>query len=119
MDSLSGAKVFSSLDLSSGYHRLVLDPSNRPKTAFNSHIGKDEWKVLPMGLTNAPAVFQYTMHRFFGPYLNKFICVYLEDVLIFSKSEEEHFPHVSIVLKLNDSVTSKQIELNVLFVSLR
>jgi hypothetical protein len=101
MDNLSGAKFFSSLDLTSGYHQLLLDPSDHPKTAFTPHIGKYEWKVLPMGLTNAPAVFQNTMHRIFGPCLNKFICVYLDDVLIFSKSEAEHFRHLSIVLNIS------------------
>jgi hypothetical protein len=75
MDNLAGANYFSSLDLTSGYHQLVLQPSDRPKTAFNTHIGKYEWKVLPMGLTNAPAVFQNVMHRIFGRHLNKFMCV--------------------------------------------
>jgi hypothetical protein len=100
MDNLGAAKYFSSLDLTAGYHQLVLPPSDRPKTAFNTHIGKYEWRVLPMGLTNAPAVFQNTMHRIFRPYLNQFVCVYLDDVLIFSRTEEEHFAHLEIVLKL-------------------
>ena len=66
MDNLSGARYFSSLDLTSGYHQLVLSESDRLKTAFNTHFGKFEYKVLPMGLPNAPAVFRAAMNRVFG-----------------------------------------------------
>lgn len=100
MDNLAGATCFSALDLSSGYHQFKLVNSDVPKTAFNTHIGKYEWKVLPMGITNAPAVFQAAMHKLFGPYLNRFVCIYLDDVLIFSRSEAEHFEHLRIVLDL-------------------
>lgn len=100
MDNLSGAKCFSALDLSSGYYQFKLADSDVPKTAFNTHIGKYEWKVLPMGITNAPAVFQAAMNRIFGPYLNRFVCVYLDDILIFSRTEEEHFEHLRLVLDI-------------------
>ena len=100
MDTLSGAKVFSAMDMTSGYNQFMLSPSDIPKTAFNTHIGKYEWKVLPMGLSNAPAVFQAEMNRAFGPHLNKFVCVYLDDVLIFSKNEEEHLRHLRQVLEI-------------------
>ena len=100
LDNLAGAKYFSSLDLTSGYHQLVLQEADRPKTAFNTHIGKFEYKVLPMGLSNAPAVFQTAMNTVFGSMLNKFVCVYLDDILIFSKTEEEHFQHLEQVLSL-------------------
>lgn len=100
MDNLGGAKYFSSLDLTSGYHQLGLHKQDWPKTAFNTHIGKFEWRVLPFGLTNAPAVFQTAMNRVFGPHLNRFVCVYLDDILIFSKTEEEHFQHLHVVLTL-------------------
>ena len=86
MDNLSGAKYFSSLDLTSGYHQLVLRESDRPKTAFNTHIGKYEYKVLPKGLSNAPAVFQSATNQIFGGLLNRCVCVYLDDILIFSKT---------------------------------
>jgi hypothetical protein len=120
MDNLGAAKYFSSLDLTTGcYHQLVLPPSDRPKTAFNTHIGKYEWKVLPMGLTNAPAVFQNKMHRTFGPYLNQFVCVYLDDVLIFSRTEEEYFLHLEIVLKLLQQHNLSLSKLNALSLSLR
>ena len=98
MDNLSGAKYFSSLDLTSGYHQLVLSEEDRPKTAFNTHFGKFEYKVLPMGLCNAPAVFQSAMNTLFGPLLNRCVCVYLDDILIFSRSEKEHLRHLRMVL---------------------
>ena len=100
MDNLAGAKVFSSLDLTSGYHQLVLHPSDIEKTAFNTPQGKYEWKVLPMGLCNAPAVFQSTMNRIFGPYMNKFVCVYLDDILVYSRDAEEHLEHLQKVFAL-------------------
>jgi hypothetical protein len=104
LDNLSGAKFFTSLDLTSGYHQLVLRESDRPKTAFNTHMGKFEYKVLPMGLTNAPAVFQAAMNRVFGRHMlfgkDKYVCVYLDDILIFSKTEAAHVVHIEHVLKL-------------------
>jgi hypothetical protein len=102
LDNLSGVKFFSALDLTSGYSQFNLADSDQAKTAFNTHIGKHEWKVLPTGLTNAPAVFQAKMNELFRPYLNKFVCIYLDDILIFSKTEEEHLEHprlVSYILK--------------------
>jgi hypothetical protein len=83
MNNLSGAKLFSSKDLTSGYHQIVLHPNECERTAFNTHSGKYEWRVLPFGLTNAPALFQTVMNRLFGPALNKFLCVYLDDLLVF------------------------------------
>jgi AcrR family transcriptional regulator len=100
LDNLSGATHFSTLDLAAGYHQLKLQESDVPKTAFNTHFGKFEWRVLPFGLTNAPAVFQHAMNRIFGSHLNKCVCVYLDDILIFSRSEEEHFLHLEMVLHL-------------------
>jgi Reverse transcriptase (RNA-dependent DNA polymerase)/Retroviral aspartyl protease len=100
LDNLSGAKYFSSLDLTSGYHQMVLHPADREKTAFNTHIGKYEWRVLPMGLCNAPAVFQAEMNRIFQHQLNRFVCVYLDDILIFSRTEAEHIEHLRTVLEV-------------------
>jgi hypothetical protein len=102
MDNLSGAQLFSSLDLASGYHQLPLNPSDWEKTAFNTHIGKYEWRVLPFGLTNAPAILQSALNRVFGKYLNKFVCVYFDDLLVFSKTEDEHFKHLELVLQMLD-----------------
>jgi hypothetical protein len=98
MDNLSGAQCFSSLDLTSGYHQIALSPNDWEKNAFNTHIGKYEWRVMPFGLTNAPAVFQTVMNRLFGPALNKFLCVYLDDLLVFSNTPEEHLHHLKWVL---------------------
>ena len=100
MDNLSGAKYFSSLDLTSGYHQLGLHEKDWPKTAFNTHIGKFEWRVMPFGLTNAPAMFQTAMNRIFGQHLNKFLCVYLDDILVFSKTEAEHVQHLRTAMGL-------------------
>jgi hypothetical protein len=100
MDNLSGAKYFSSIDLASGYHQLCLKESDVPKTAFYTYIGKFEWRVMPFGLTNAPAVCQAAMNEIFAKYLNRWLCVYLDDILIFSKTEEEHMAHIDTVLRL-------------------
>ena len=100
LDNLSGATHFSTLDLAAGYYQLKLQESGVRKTAFNTRFGKFEWRVLPFGLTNAPAVFQHAMNRNFGSHLNKCVCVYLDDILIFSRSEGEHFRHLEMVLQL-------------------
>jgi Reverse transcriptase (RNA-dependent DNA polymerase)/RNase H-like domain found in reverse transcriptase/Integrase zinc binding domain/Aspartyl protease len=107
MDNLSGARCFSSLDLTSGYHQITLHPNDCEKTAFNTHIGKYEWRVLPFGLTNAPAVFQSIMNKLFGPGLNKFLCVYLDDLLVFSKTPEEHLQHLKWVF---DRLTTSKLK---------
>ena len=100
IENLKGAKYLSTLDLAAGYHQLKLRESDVPKTAFNTHFGKFEWRVMPFGLTNAPAVFQHAMNRVFGKHLNKCVCVYLDDILVFSRTEEEHFKHLEMVLQL-------------------
>jgi RNase H-like domain found in reverse transcriptase/Reverse transcriptase (RNA-dependent DNA polymerase)/Integrase zinc binding domain len=98
LDNLSGACFFSSLDLTSGYWQITLHPKDWEKTAFNTHMGKFEWRVMPFGLTNAPAVFQAVMHHLFSKYLNKFVLIYLDDILIFSRTKEEHMKHLALVL---------------------
>jgi hypothetical protein len=99
-DTLSGAKYFSALDLTPGYNQFLLASSDVPKTALNTHIGECEWKVHPMGLSNAPAVFQAETNQFLGPHPNKCVCIYLDDILIFSKTQEEHFQHSRLVLDI-------------------
>jgi hypothetical protein len=76
MDNLSGAKYFSSLDLTTGYHQIVLHPNDCVKTAFNTHIGNYELKVMPFDLTNVPAVLQSAMSHIFHKYLNS-LCAYI------------------------------------------
>ena len=100
LGNLSGAKYSSTLNMAAGYHQQKLQPSDVPKIAFNTHFGKFKWRVLPFGLTNAPAVFHHAMTRVFGTHLNKCVCVYLDDILIFSRSDEEQFQHLELVLKL-------------------
>lgn len=99
LDNLSGACYFSSLDLTSGYWQIALNPKDWEKTAFNTHLGKFEWRVMPFGLTNAPAVFQAVMHQVFAQCLNKFVCIYLDDILVFSRSMDEHYQHITVVLQ--------------------
>jgi hypothetical protein len=100
LDRLHGAQVFTSLDLMSGYWQLRIAPEDVPKTAFSSPLGHYQWKVLPFGLTNAPAQFQNAMNVALAPVLHKFALVYIDDIMIFSKTAEEHAQHLRQVLQL-------------------
>jgi len=97
-DLLSGAKVFSQLDLATGFHQLRVAEDSLPLTAFRTRYGSFEWLVMPFGLTNAPAFFVDLMNRVFREYLDKFVLVFIDDILIYSKSEAEHANHLRIVL---------------------
>jgi hypothetical protein len=98
LDAVSGSKYFTSLDLTSGYHQILISEKDRPKTAFRTPFGHFQFKVLIEGLMNAPATFQTAMNSVFHPYLQKFIVVYLDDILIYSRTEEEHKARVRLVL---------------------
>ena len=100
LDQLQGAKYFSSLDLLSGYHQVPLHPSDIPKTTFRTPMGSFQFKVLSMGLTNAPSTFVHVMNNVFSGLIGKSVLVYLDDILIFSKSQEEHLQHVKEVLEI-------------------
>ena len=99
LDKLQGASVFSSLDLMSGYFQIRISDEDKEKTGFRTPIGHFQFKVLPFGLTNAPSTFMKVMDGIFSKY-SDFVCVYIDDILIFSKSREEHLQHLQIVLSL-------------------
>ncbi|WVZ55066.1 hypothetical protein U9M48_005779 [Paspalum notatum var. saurae] len=103
-DKPRGACVFSKIDLRSGYHRLRIRPSDIPKTAFTTHYGLYEYTVMSFGLTNAPAFFMYMMNSVFMDCLDKFVVVFIDDILVYSKDKGEHADHLRHVLqKLRDN----------------
>ena len=99
-DQLRGAQVYSKIDLRIGYHQLRVREIYIPKTTFRTRYGNFEFTVMPFGLTNAPAAFMDLMHRVFKPYLDPFVVVFVDDILIYSQSEWEHEYHLRIVLQL-------------------
>jgi hypothetical protein len=98
-DQMRGAKVFSKIDVRSGYHQLKIRVEDIPKTAFTSRYGLYEFTMMSFGLTNAPAYFMYLMNKVFMEYLDKFVVVFIDNILVFSRSEEEHEEHLRLVLQ--------------------
>jgi hypothetical protein len=96
---LVGAKVFSKIDLRYGYHQIKIRASDIPKTAFSTKYGLYEYLVMSLGLTNAPAYFMYLMNSVFTPELDKFVVVFIDGILVYSKNEDEHTEHLHIVLQ--------------------
>jgi hypothetical protein len=96
---MKGAMVFSKIDLRSGYHQLRIKEDDIPKTTFKMIFGHYEFTVLPFGLTNAPGVFMSLMNGVFREYLDKFVQLFIDDILIYSRTMEEHDEHLCLVLQ--------------------
>ncbi|GKC75773.1 putative reverse transcriptase domain-containing protein [Tanacetum coccineum] len=94
------SSMYSKIDLRSGYHQLIVCDEDIPKTAFRTRYGHYEFQVMPFGLSNAPAVFMDLMNRVCIPYLDKFMIVFIDDILIYSKTKEEHDAHLRQILEL-------------------
>jgi hypothetical protein len=99
-DQVKRVRVFSKIDLRSGYHQIKIKKEDVPKTAFVSRYGHHEYLVVPFGLTNASAIFMNLMNKIFMPYLDKFVIVFIDDILIYSKDKEEHAKHLRIALQI-------------------
>ena len=99
-DQLKGVRVYSKIDLSIGYHLLRFKEAEIPKTTFWTRYGHFEFTVMPFGLTNAPTTFMGLMHRVFQPYLDQFVVVFVDNILIYSKSEDENEDHLRVILQI-------------------
>jgi hypothetical protein len=97
-DQLAGAQVFSKIDLHSSYHQIKICDEDIPKTAFSTRYGLYKYLVMSFGLTNAPAHFMYLMNSVFMPKLDKFLVVFIDNILVYSKSTEDHEEHLRVVL---------------------
>jgi hypothetical protein len=97
-DQLNGAKMFSKIDLRTGYHQLKVRESDIPKTSFTTRYGLFEYTVMSFGLTNIPTYFMNLMNKVFMKFLDKFVVVFIDDILVYSKTKEEHAEHLRLVL---------------------
>ncbi|GKC27628.1 putative reverse transcriptase domain-containing protein, partial [Tanacetum coccineum] len=107
---LRWSRVYSKVDLRSGYHQLKVREEDIPKTAFRTRYGHYEFQVMPFSLTNAPAVFMDLMNRVCKPYLDRFVIVFIDDILVYSKSRKEHEGHLKLILREGIHVDPTKIE---------
>eukprot|EP00877_Chromochloris_zofingiensis_P000206 jgi/Chrzof1/10186/Cz04g31320.t1 len=99
-DTVRGASVYTRLDLASAYHQIPMAPGDVHNTAFQTRYGQFEFLVMPFGLCNAPSTCQSLMHKIFAPHLDEFVCIYLDDILVYSRSMDEHLEHLRVVLSV-------------------
>ena len=99
-DKLRGPRVYSKIELRTGYHQPKVRDTDIPEATVRTHYGHFEFTVMPFGLTNVPTSFMDLMHKVFQPYLDQFIIVFVDDILIYSQSEWEHEYHLRIILQL-------------------
>jgi hypothetical protein len=99
LDEIAGAQYFSTIDIASGFHQIRMVPEDEPKTSFKTHHGYSQFRVMSFGLTNAPATFQCLMNAIFQQHMRMFVLIFMDDILVFSRSLEEHKEHIKIMFQ--------------------